>query len=41
MIDHIDTFAAFLVLGIGGFVGPAVAIWLLLRRRVTWPSDGQ
>ncbi len=41
MVDHIDTFAAFLVLGIGGIVGPAVAIWLLLRQAGYLNSDGQ
>jgi len=41
MVDHIDTFAAFLALGIGGIVVPAVTIWLLLRQAGYLNNDGQ
>jgi magnesium transporter len=41
MVDHIDTFTAFLVLGIGGLVVPAVAISLGLRRAGYLADDGQ
>jgi magnesium transporter len=41
MVDHIDTFAAFLVFGIGGVVVPGGGIWLWLRRSGYLNSDGQ
>jgi magnesium transporter len=41
MVDHIDSFAAFLVLGIGGIVVPGGAIWLWLRRAGYLNSNGQ
>ena len=41
MVDHIDSFAAFLVLGIGGVVVPGGGIWLLLRRAGYLNSNGQ
>jgi magnesium transporter len=41
MVDHIDTFTAFLGLGIGGVVVPGVAIWLGLRRAGYLANDGQ
>ena len=41
LVRHIDTFASFLVLGIGGMVVPATAIWLLLRRAGYLNNNGQ
>jgi magnesium transporter len=41
MVDHIDSFASFLVLGVGGVLVPGVAIWLGLRRLGYLNSDGQ
>jgi magnesium transporter len=41
LVRHIDTFASFLVLGIGGMVVPATAIWLWLRRAGYLNNDGQ
>jgi len=41
MVDHIDTFTAFLGLGIGGVVVPGVAISLGLRRAGYLANDGQ
>jgi magnesium transporter len=41
MVDHIDSFAAFLIFGIGGIVIPGGTIWLLLRRAGYLNSNGQ
>ena len=41
MVDHIDSLAAFLVLGIGGIVVPGGGIWLLLRRAGYLNNNGQ
>jgi magnesium transporter len=41
MVGHIDSFAAFLVLGIGGIVIPGAGIWLWLQRSGYLNSDGQ
>jgi len=41
MVDHISSFTAFLVFGIGGIVIPGGAIWLALRRAGYLNNDGQ
>ena len=41
MVDHIDSFTAFLVLGVGGVVVPAGAIWLWLRQAGYLNNNGQ
>ncbi len=41
LVRHIDTFASFLVLGIGGMVVPATAIWLWLHRAGYLNNNGQ
>jgi magnesium transporter len=41
LVDHIDSFASFLVFGIGGVVVPGVAIWLWLRRAGYLNRNGQ
>jgi magnesium transporter len=41
LVRHIDTFADFVVLGIGGMVVPGVAIALLLRRAGYLNNNGQ
>ena len=41
MISHIDSFAAFLILGIGGIVVPGGAIFLWLRRAGYLNNNGQ
>jgi magnesium transporter len=41
MVRHINSFAAFLIFGIGGIVVPGGAIWLLLRRSGYLNSNGQ
>ena len=41
MVDHISSFTAFLVFGIGGIVIPGGAIWLALRRAGYLNNNGQ
>ena len=41
MVDHISSFTAFLILGIGGVVIPGSVIWLWLRRAGYLDNDGQ
>ena len=41
MVDHISSFTAFLILGIGGVVLPGSVIWLWLRRAGYLDNDGQ
>jgi magnesium transporter len=41
MVDHIDSFAAFLIFGIGGIVIPGGGIWLWLHRSGYLNSNGQ
>ena len=41
LVDHIDSFPSFLVLGIGGVTVPAVLIWGWLRRAGYLNSGGQ
>jgi magnesium transporter len=41
MVDHISSFTAFLILGIGGIVLPGGGIWLGLRRAGYLARDGQ
>jgi magnesium transporter len=41
MVDHIASFTAFLVFGVGGVAVPGVVIWLLLRRAGYLNSSGQ
>ena len=41
MVDHISSFTAFLVFGIGGIVIPGGAIWLELRRAGYLNNNGQ
>jgi len=41
MVDHISSFTAFLILGIGGLVLPGGGIWLGLRRAGYLNRDGQ
>jgi magnesium transporter len=41
LVRHIDSFASFLVFGIGGMVVPAAVIWAWLRRAGYLNSDGQ
>jgi magnesium transporter len=41
LVDHIDSFRAFLIGGVGAIVVPAVAIWAWLRRAGYLNSDGQ
>jgi magnesium transporter len=41
MVDHIDSFAAFLIFGVGGIVVPGGAIWLWLKRSGYLNSSGQ
>jgi magnesium transporter len=41
MVDHISSFTAFLVLGVGGVVIPGGGIWLALRRAGYLNNDGQ
>ena len=41
MVDHISSFTAFLILGIGGILVPGGTIWFLLRRAGYLNSDGQ
>jgi magnesium transporter len=41
MVDHIDSFPAFLIFGIGGVVIPGGGIWFALRRSGYLNSNGQ
>jgi magnesium transporter len=41
MVDHISSFTAFLILGVGGVVIPGSVIWLGLRRAGYLDNDGQ
>ena len=41
MVDHISSFTAFLVLGVGGVVIPGGVIWLWLRRAGYLNNNGQ
>jgi magnesium transporter len=41
MVRHVDSFAAFLIFGIGGIVVPGGAIWLWLKRSGYLNSNGQ
>jgi len=41
MVDHISSFTAFLILGVGGVVLPGSVIWLWLRRAGYLDNDGQ
>ena len=41
MVDHISSFTAFLILGVGGVVIPGSVIWLWLRRAGYLDNDGQ
>jgi magnesium transporter len=41
LVRNINSFASFLVLGIGGMVVPATVIWLWLRRAGYLNNDGQ
>jgi magnesium transporter len=41
MVDHIDSFAAFMVFGVGGVVVPGAVIFWALRRRGYLNSNGQ
>ena len=41
LVRHIDSFASFLALGIGGMVVPATAIWLWLHRAGYLNNNGQ
>ncbi len=41
LVRHIDTFGDFAVLGVGGMVVPATAIWLWLHRAGYLNNDGQ
>jgi len=41
MVDHISSFTAFLVLGVGGVVVPGAIIWLWLRRAGYLNNNGQ
>jgi magnesium transporter len=41
MVRHIDSFASFLILGIGGTLVPGVVIWTLLKRAGYLNSNGQ